>query len=49
VLAVSSGGNPDLSAFSFDTTTLGKLDSVLTASTGTDPVSASAIAAVPGS
>jgi 6-phosphogluconolactonase (cycloisomerase 2 family) len=49
VLTVSSGGNPDLSAFSFDTTTLGKLDSVLTASTGTDPVSASAIVAVPGS
>jgi 6-phosphogluconolactonase (cycloisomerase 2 family) len=49
VLAVSSGGDPDLAAFSFDTTTLGKLDSVLTASTGTDPVSASAIVAVPGS
>ncbi len=47
VLAVSSGGNPDLSAFSFDATTLGKLDSVLTASTGTDPVSASAIVAAP--
>jgi len=48
VLAVASGGGPDLSAFSFDTTTLGKLDSVLTASTGTDPVDASAVAAVPG-
>ncbi|HUH63886.1 MAG TPA: hypothetical protein VLZ50_12855 [Terracidiphilus sp.] len=47
VLAVSSGGNPDLSAFSFDTTTLGKLDSVLTASTGTDPVAASAIVGEP--
>lgn len=49
VLAVSSGGNPDLAAFSFDSTTLGKLDSVLTASTGTDPVAASAVVAVPGS
>ncbi len=47
LLAVASGGNPDLSAFSFDTTTLGKLDSVLTASTGTDPVTASAIVAAP--
>lgn len=47
VLAVASGGSPDLSAFTFDTTTLGKLDSVLTASTGTDPVQAAAIAAAP--
>jgi 6-phosphogluconolactonase len=45
VLAVASGGSPDLAAFSFDTTTLGKLDSVLTASTGTDPVQAAAIVA----
>jgi 6-phosphogluconolactonase len=44
-LVVSSGGSPDLSAFSFDSTTAGKLDSVLTASTGTDPVDAIGIAA----
>jgi DNA-binding beta-propeller fold protein YncE len=45
VLAVSSGGSPDLAAFSFDATTPGTLDSVLTASTGTDPVEAAAIVA----
>jgi hypothetical protein len=47
ILVVSSGGNPDLAAFSFDTTIPGELDSVLTAATGTDPVEASAIAAAP--
>jgi 6-phosphogluconolactonase (cycloisomerase 2 family) len=47
VLAVSTGGGPDLQAFTFDTTTLGKLDSALTAATGTDPVQAAAIAAAP--
>jgi 6-phosphogluconolactonase (cycloisomerase 2 family) len=44
VLLVNSGGNPDLEAFSFDTTSPGKLDSVLTSSTGTDPVGAIAVA-----
>lgn len=48
VLVVSSGGSPDLSAFSFDSTTLGKLDSVLTGSTGTDPVQAVAVSAAGG-
>ena len=47
LLAVSFGGNPDLSAFTFDTTTAGKLDSALTGATGTDPVQATAIAALP--
>lgn len=49
LLAVNSGGSPDLSAFTFDTTTAGKLDADSGASgaTGTDPVQASAIAAAP--
>ncbi len=47
LLAVNASGSPDLSAFTFDTTTAGKLDSYATASTGSDPVQAVAIAAVP--
>jgi len=47
LLVVSSGGGPDLAAFSFDSTTAGKLNSALTSVTGTDPVQASAIAAAP--
>jgi 6-phosphogluconolactonase (cycloisomerase 2 family) len=47
LLVVNSGGNPDLQAFTFDATTAGKLDSAFTSATGTDPVQASAIAAVP--
>jgi 6-phosphogluconolactonase (cycloisomerase 2 family) len=47
VLLVNSGGSPDLDAYTFDTTTAGKLDSVLSSSTGTDPVGAIAIAAAP--
>jgi hypothetical protein len=47
VLLVNSGGTPDLDVYSFDTTTAGKLDSELTAATGTDPVGALAIAAAP--
>jgi len=47
ILAVNSSGNPDLSAFTFDSTTAGKLDAYATASTGNDPVQAVAIAAVP--
>jgi len=46
VLLVNSGGTPDLEAYAFDATTPGKLDSALTSSTGTDPVGASAIAAL---
>ena len=47
VLAVDSGGGPDLEAYTFDSTTAGKLDSAFTSSTGTDPVGAIAIAAAP--
>ena len=47
VLLVNSGGDPDLDVFSFNTTTPGKLDSALTASTGTDPVGALGVAAAP--
>ncbi|MDE3150216.1 MAG: beta-propeller fold lactonase family protein, partial [Acidobacteriota bacterium] len=47
LLVVNSGGGPDLNAYTFDSTTIGKLDSALTSSTGTDPVQASAIAALP--
>jgi 6-phosphogluconolactonase (cycloisomerase 2 family) len=47
MLVVNSGGNPDLQAFTFDSTTAGKLDTAITSATGTDPVQASAIAAVP--
>lgn len=47
VLVVNSGGNPDLEAYTFDSTTGGKLDSAITSATGTDPVKASAVAAVP--
>jgi len=47
VLLVNSGGGPDLGVYSFDATTLGKLDSALSFSTGTDPVGALAIASTP--
>lgn len=47
LLVVNQGGSPDLQAFTFDSTTAGKLDSALTSITGTDPVQATAIAAVP--
>lgn len=46
VLAVNSGG-PDLSVYTFDTTTSGKLDAAATVATGSDPVQAKAILAVP--
>ena len=47
VLAVNLGGSPDLSTYTFDATTKGQLDAGATAATGTDPVQAIAIAAVP--
>ncbi len=47
LLVVNSGGSPDLGAYTFDATTAGKLDAAFTASTGTDPVQASAVAALP--
>ncbi len=47
ILAVNSSGSPDLNAFTIDTTTPGKLDSYATGATGTDPVQAVSIVAVP--
>ena len=47
LLAVNAGGGPDLNTYTFDTTTTGKLVASITAATGTDPVQAVAIAAVP--
>ena len=47
VLAVDVGGGPDLKGYTFDTTTAGNLDAAISANTGTDPVQAGAIAAVP--
>jgi 6-phosphogluconolactonase (cycloisomerase 2 family) len=47
VLAVNSSGSPDLNVYTFDTTTAGKLVSYTTAATGSDPVQAVAITAVP--
>lgn len=47
ILAVNSGGSPDLSTFTFDATTTGKLDAAATASTGTDPVQAVSVVAIP--
>jgi hypothetical protein len=47
VLAVNYGGSPDLSTFTFDSTTAGQLDAGPTATTGTDPVGAWAIVAAP--
>ncbi len=40
LLAAGLGGSPDLTMYSFDATTLGKLDKVATAATGTDPAGA---------
>lgn len=45
LLAVNASGSPDLSAFTFDSTTAGQLDAATTSSTGTDPVTAIAIVA----
>ncbi len=47
ILAVNSGGSPDLSSYTIDATTSGKLVAGKTAATGTDPVQALAIVAVP--
>jgi hypothetical protein len=47
LLAVNASGTPDLSAFTFDTKTAGKLVAYATASTGSDPVQPVAITAVP--
>ena len=45
VFVVNNGGSPDLDGYTFDTTNVGYLDPVISSSTGTDPVEASAIAA----
>jgi 6-phosphogluconolactonase (cycloisomerase 2 family) len=45
VAVACAGGSPDLAVFNFDTTTLGKLDSFATATTGSDPTQVSAVAA----
>jgi 6-phosphogluconolactonase (cycloisomerase 2 family) len=47
LLVVNSGGSPDLLGFTFDATTAGKLDSAISSATGTDPVQAGAVAALP--
>ena len=47
VLAANSGGSPDLSTFTFDTTTAGKLAASTTAATGTDPTTAVSVVALP--
>lgn len=44
LLAVASGGSPDLGMFSFDATTPGKLDLVTSTATDTDPAGAIAVA-----
>jgi 6-phosphogluconolactonase len=47
LLAVDFDGNPDLEGYTFDTTTAGELDSVVSAATGTDPVGAISVVAAP--
>jgi 6-phosphogluconolactonase len=47
LLAVNSGGTPDLNVYTFDATTAGKLDLYTTASTGSDPVQPVSVVAVP--
>ncbi len=44
LLAAAFGGNADLSMYSFDTTTPGKLDLATSTATGTDPAGAIAVA-----
>jgi 6-phosphogluconolactonase (cycloisomerase 2 family) len=44
ILAVASGGSPDLTMYSFDSVTAGKLDLSATTATGTDPTGPVAIA-----
>ena len=44
VLASASGGSPDLTMYSFDATTAGKLNSVATVATSADPAGATTLA-----
>ena len=46
VLVTDFGGSPDLKGYTFDTTNAGYLDAVISSATGTDPVEATAIAAM---
>jgi 6-phosphogluconolactonase len=46
VFAVDFAGSPDLIGYTFDTTTAGNLDQVISNATGTDPVQAGAVAAL---
>jgi 6-phosphogluconolactonase (cycloisomerase 2 family) len=45
LLAISHAGSPDLTLYSFDSTTAGKLNQISSTSTGTDPTGPVAIAA----
>jgi hypothetical protein len=47
IFVICSGGNPDLQVFGFDATTAGKLDSVASATTGTQPAGAISLSVVP--
>jgi len=47
LLAADFGGTPDLEGYTFDTTTVGMLDSAISAATGTDPVAAISVVAAP--
>jgi 6-phosphogluconolactonase (cycloisomerase 2 family) len=47
MLVVNTGGNPDLQAFTFDSTVPGKLNLALASATGNDPVQAGGIAIMP--
>lgn len=44
LLAAANGGSPDLTMYSFDATTVGKLDQATSTSTGTDPTGPVALA-----
>jgi len=47
IFAVDYGGSPDLKGYTFDSSNAGYLDAAISGATGTDPVKASAIAAMP--
>ena len=47
LLAANSGGSPDLTTFTFDTTTAGKLVAAANVKTGTDPVQAVSVVGTP--
>ena len=47
LFVVNSGGSPDMEVFSFDSSVAGKLDSVTSVTTGTDPTGAVALSVVP--